>query len=108
MVGLGGDGGVNLLLSGDSLLPPLAVQLPSILGPTPPSASRGISHSSQDSFSAALRRVPQRLQPGLVVLPDDVYLGVVGDVPQGDVGYPLIHEPVSNVPVCGHIRGRFS
>ena len=40
----------------------------------------------------------------LVFLVDDVDLGVVGDVAQGDVGHALVHETLADVAVGGHLR----
>ena len=52
-LGLGGDGGVDLLLPGDAGLPPFGVQLLRRRPATSSSASRGISHSCQVFLSAA-------------------------------------------------------
>ena len=69
-----------------------------------PSASRGISHSSHAVSSARFSSSRSGSSFSLVLLPDDVDLGVVGDVPQGDVGHPLVDEPLPHVAVGGHLR----
>ena len=104
VVGIGGDGGVDLLLAGDASDPPLGVKAlrfvrPGLLGVAGnlPLLPRFAKHAVQllsEGFQVLLR-----------VLPDDVDLRVVGDVSQGDVGHPLVDEPLANIVVRGGFRG---
>ena len=55
-------------------------------------------------FQSSIQRGAERLQFPLVFLVDNVDLGVVGDVPQGDVGHALVHEALADVAVGGHLR----
>ena len=51
---------------------------------------------------------PQRLQPLLVILPDHVDLGIVGDRPQRDMRHAFINEALADVAVAERFRGRLA
>ena len=107
VVGLGRDGGVNLLLAGDALLPPGFVQVFDGLGP----ALFGLARDLPLLPAGAQGRVQallQRLQPQLEIFPDDVDLGVVGDGAQGDVGDALVDEALADVAVAGRYGRRLA
>ena len=50
----------------------------------------------------------QGLQLLLVLFPDDIDFGVVGNGLQSDVRHPLIDEALADVPLGGRIGGRFA
>ena len=56
-------------------------------------------------MSTAFKRLAQRLQCLLPLLPDHVDLGVVGNGLERDVGYALVHEPLPDVVVGGRVGG---
>jgi hypothetical protein len=75
---LGGDGGVDLLLAGDALLPPSSMQLSRLGRPL----VLGVAWDLPVLPRLAERLVElcaQRLERLLELLPDDVDLGVVGN-----------------------------
>ena len=105
VVGLGGDGGVDLLLAGDAPLPVVSEQCVSgrrpVLRPLP-----GNLPLLQDPVLITGRRQPaaERRQPLLVLLPDDIDLGVVGDGLEGDVRHALVDEALPDVAVGWRLR----
>ena len=100
VVGPGSDRGIDLLLAGDALLPPdfmqhLYVRRPALIGlardlPLLPVRAEG-----------GVQLLPQRFQYLLVLLPDHVDLGVVGDGAQRDMRHALIDEALADVAVAG-------
>ena len=96
-VRLRGDRGVDLALACDALFPPLLVQPSRASAGHPSSASRGISHSSHDSPSSVFSSVRSGSSRCLELLPDDVDLGVVGDVAEHDVWHALVDEALADV-----------
>ena len=97
VVGLGGDGGVDLLLPGDAGLPPQSACVSTASAGQDSDASRGISHSSQSASSAGVQVLAQRLHRLLPAFPDDVDLGVVGDGLERDVRHALVDEALADV-----------
>ena len=61
----------------------------------------GISHSFPASAERGVQLVAQWFQGLLELLPDDVNLGIVGDGLEGDVGNPLVDEPLAYSAVGG-------
>ena len=103
VVGPGGDGGVNFLLAGDAPLPPEGVEGSGFLGPGRVGFPGNLP-LLPGRAQGAVQFLPQGFQFLLRRLPDDVNFGVVGDGAQGDVGHPLVNEPLAHVAVGGHIR----
>ena len=107
-LGLGGDGGVDLLLPGDARLPPVGVQL---LRRSRDHLLRrpraGISHSCQVLLERGVQ-LGSRSGSSFAChcVPDDVDLGVVGDGFERDVRHALIDEAVADVAVHGLRTGR--
>ena len=96
-LGLGGDGLVDLLLSGDAGLPPVGVQSLRRVRPVRIGFARNLPFLPgllQRRRSAISRK---RLQLRLPLLPDDIDLRVVGDGLERDVRHALIDEAVADV-----------
>ena len=99
-LGLGGDGGVDLLLPGDARLPPVGVQLLGRLRPGLVRLARNFPFLPL-LLECGVQLLAQRLQLRLPLLPDDIDLGIVGDGLERDVRHALIDEAVADVPVHG-------
>ena len=97
-LGLGGDGGVDLLLSGDAGLPPVGVQLLRCVRPLGIGLARNLPFLPV-LLERGVQLLAQRLQLRLPLVPDDIDLGVVGDGFERDVRHALIDEAVADVPV---------
>ena len=95
--------GIDHLLSGDALVPPLLVQFMRFLCPRLVGIAWDLPFLPLH-LQRPVQRLPEWLQLFLVLLPNDVDLGIVGYVPQGDVGHPLVDEPLPHVAVGGHLR----
>ena len=104
-LGFGGDGRVDLLLPGDALLPPLGVQLPRLLRPFRHRPRGGFPIPPTSCSSAWLSLFAQRFQHFLILFPDHVDLGVVGDGFEGDMRHALIDEALADVAARGLGRG---
>ena len=104
-VSLGGDGGVDGLLAGDALLPPLRVEflrlrlaisrLPRGEFPTLPTACRVRNSAARAA-----------VQDGLILLPDHVDFSIVGNGLERNVGNPFIDKALSDVPVAVRWQAR--
>ena len=105
VVCLGGDGGVDGLLTGDARLPPLGVRGCGVSRPV-------LAHLARDfPFLPSLAEGgvepgAERLQGLLPALPDHVDLGVVGDGFEGDVRHALVDEALADVTACRRFRRR--
>ena len=97
-LGLGGDGGVDLLLPGDAGLPPVGVQLLCRVRPLAIGLARNLPFLP-GSLERGVQRFTQRLQLRLPLVPDDIDLRVVGDGFERDVRHALIDEAVADVPM---------
>ena len=104
VLGVGGDGCVDLPLAFDAQLPPAFMQIQRLRRPLFPGVSRYLPLLPL-GFESAVQLRADGLQFPLVVLVDDVDLGVVGDVAQGDVGHALVHETLPDAAVGGHFGG---
>ena len=104
-VGFGGDGGIDLALAGDTLLPPFGVEFFGGRGPGgigfardlplfPGLSERGVEPGAQG------------FQGELELVPDDVDFGVVGDALERDVRDALIDEALAEVAARGVGGGR--
>lgn len=95
-IGLGGDGGVDLLLAGDAGFPPLGMGLPGRVGP----AGFGVA-GDFPFFPLFLERLvelfAERLEFLLPVFPNNIDFGVVGDGLEGDVRHALIDESETQI-----------
>ena len=102
--GVGRDGSVDVLLARDAGLPPPSVE------------TLGLGRPVIGGFPANLPFLPglpeclvqvvaDRLENLLKSLPDDVDLGVVGDLFQGDVRHSLVDETLADATV-GCLGGR--
>ena len=96
---LGGDGGVDFLLLGDAILPPVSRVADHAASDHVASLARGISHSSQVFLSAAFSFSHNGSNVALPFVPDNIDLGVVSDGLEGYVLHALIDEPVADVPL---------
>ena len=107
VIRLGCDGGVDLLLPGDALCPPVAVNISGLLGPSLFGVA-GDFPLFPGGAERAVQLFTQRLQRLLELLPDHVDLGVVGDGLERDVGHALVHETLSDVVVGRRFRRRLA
>ncbi len=95
-IGSAGNGSVNLPLTGDARLPPGLVHTDHVGRP----AWRRLARDFPFLPAVAGKLVQfgaQWLQLCLPFVPDDVDLGIVGDVPEGDMGNALVDETLSNI-----------
>jgi hypothetical protein len=95
-LGLGGDGGVDLLLPGNPLPPPVGVELLAGLRPLCVGIAGNLPLLPGLAEGLVVLR-PQRFQRFLEPLPDDVDLGVVGDGFEGDVRHPFVDKALADV-----------
>ena len=104
-LGLGGDGGIDLLLAGNAGLPPVGVQFLRRVRPL----GLGLAWNLPllpGLLERGVQRLAQWFQLRLPLLPDDIDLRVVGDGLQGDVRNALIDEAVADVAVDGLLMAR--
>jgi len=107
VIGLGSDGGVDFLLPGDALLPPLSMERFGFLRPF----LLGLAGDFPFLPGFAKRLVElltERLQGPLELFPDHVDFGVVGNGFQGDVRNSFINEPLTNAPMGRYFGGRLA
>ena len=102
-LGLGGDGGIDLLLAGDAAFPPVAVHLLCLLRPGLVGLARDFPFLPRLA-EEGIEALADRLQHLLPFLPDDVDLGIVGDGLEGDVGHALIDEAQADIAMGGLVR----
>ena len=103
VVGFGGDGGIDLLLSDDALFPPIHVNSSDLLGPSLVGGAGDFPFLVRCA-ERGVQFPAQRLQPFLELLPNDIDFGIVGDGLERDVGDALVDEALANVVVGGHFR----
>jgi hypothetical protein len=103
---LRGDGGVDLALAGDALLPEGGEQWLSGWWPV------GRAFAGDFPLLERLREagggrqlLAERRELAFVLLPDDVDLGVIGDVAELDVWHALVDEAVADVSARPGLRG---
>ena len=97
-VRLRGDRGVDLTLARDALLPPLFVQRPRLGRPPLLGLLRDLPFRPRLA-EHRVQLLAQRIEGALELLPDDVDLGVVGDVAELNVGQALVDEALADVAV---------
>ena len=97
-LGLGCDGGVDLLLPRNAGLPPVCVQLLRRVGPLSVSLAWNLP-LLPGLLERGVQRLAQRLQLPLPFVPDHVDLCVVGDGFKRDVRHSLIDEAMADIPV---------
>ena len=95
VVRLGGDGGVDLPLPLDAPLPPLGMKPLGFLWPIGFRVARNLPLFPL-LLEGLVELLAQGFQRGLVVVENDVDLGVVGDGLQCDVRYALIDEALAD------------
>ncbi len=94
VLGFGGDGGVDFLLARDACLPPFRVQAFGFGGPGVFGFARDLPFFPR-LFQCRVERPAQGFERELILVPDDVDFGVVGDGFQRDVRNAFVVEALA-------------
>ncbi len=105
-IGLGSDGGVDLLLPGDARLPPGGMGGAGFLGPASVGLARDLPFLPGFS-EGGVERGAERFQHILRLLPDHVDFGIVGDGFERDMRHAFMDEALAQLARgrCGPGRG---